>query len=289
MDEEMAQLLGWGRQRLEEMGVFRTPQGLRWAAAHGIMLLVWRNGPIEDAHASGPTSRRKALHDGTMFARNTWLIRQTFDILESEDRFRLYELEDLLLDRDTVWPGCDGSLADFGWGFLGDIKKHVKRGIDVLSHYQRRMSPADFLVFAGSPQIGTHDDHYGMPRWLLCVEVVMRRLRGDDEAFWLKQGALMERIGPPPATVTADLGRTQRLMLECPWELGTVLTIFGFSTLSMKPGSDASGRRTAGRASSADHIRRLGRYGVHLPRRQDRPRRGCPTGTCRGQHGDTRL
>lgn len=35
----------------------------------------------QDAHASRPTRRRKALHDGTMFARNTWLIRQAFDVL----------------------------------------------------------------------------------------------------------------------------------------------------------------------------------------------------------------
>lgn len=78
-------------------------------------------------------------------------------------------------------------------------------------------------------------------------------------------------------------------VIRSPTALGTVLAIFGFSTLLMKPGSDAPGRRMAGRASGAGRIRRLGRYGVHLPRRQGRPRRGCPTGTCRGQHGNTGL
>ncbi|MEU6926961.1 hypothetical protein [Streptomyces sp. NPDC046631] len=52
------------------MGVFETQDGLRWAAAHGFVLSVWRNGPIEDAHASRPTSQRKALRDGTMFPRH---------------------------------------------------------------------------------------------------------------------------------------------------------------------------------------------------------------------------
>ncbi|ALP00196.1 hypothetical protein SHL15_9280 [Streptomyces hygroscopicus subsp. limoneus] len=118
--EDIQDALELARQRLQEMGVFETQDGLRWAAAHGLVLFrLGANGPIEDAHASRPTSRRKALHDGTMFARNTWLTRQTFDVLGSDGRFRLYELEDLILDRDMVWPGCEGTLTDFGWGFLG--------------------------------------------------------------------------------------------------------------------------------------------------------------------------
>ncbi|MBB5938947.1 hypothetical protein [Streptomyces zagrosensis] len=58
--EDIQDALDWARQRLEEMGVFMTQDGLRWAAAHGLVLPVWRNGPIEDAHASRPTSRRTA-------------------------------------------------------------------------------------------------------------------------------------------------------------------------------------------------------------------------------------
>lgn len=69
----MQAALDWARQSLKEMGVFEAEDGLRWAAAHGIVVPVWRNSPVEDAHASLPTSRRKALHDGTMFAHNTWL------------------------------------------------------------------------------------------------------------------------------------------------------------------------------------------------------------------------
>jgi hypothetical protein len=202
------------------MGVFETEDGLRWAAAHGIVLSVWRNGPIEDAHASRPTSRRKALHDGAMFARNTWLTRQAFDVLGSYDRFRLYALEDLLLDREALWPGCDGTLADFGWGFLGEIKKHVKQRIGMLRHFERILRPDDFLVFVGAPQIGTRDDHYGMPKWPACVDAAMRRLRGEDEDFLRTWGDLMIRIGPAPTAVTADLMTTGKLLLESPWELG---------------------------------------------------------------------
>lgn len=201
----MQAALDWARQSLKEMGVFEAEDGLRWAAAHGIVVSVWRNSPVEDAHASRPTSRRKALHDGTMFARNTWLTRQAFDALGSESRFRFYDLEDLILDRDLVWPGCEGTLTDFGWGFLGDIKKHVRHHIGMLAHFERRLPPEDFLLFAGAPRIGTHVDHYGMPRWPACVEAAMSRLHGEDEEFWRTRRDLMTRIGPAPAGITGSL------------------------------------------------------------------------------------
>ncbi|MHB9864582.1 hypothetical protein [Streptomyces sp. YIM S03343] len=238
VDEDVRDALDWARQRLKEMGVFEAEDGLRWAAAHWLVLSVWRNGPIEDAHASRPTSRRKALHDGTMFARNTWLTRQAFDVLGSDDQFRLYELEDLVLDRDMVWPGCEGSLTDFGWGFLGEIKKQVKQRIDMFRHFEKRLPPEDFLVFAGAPRIGTHDDHYGMPKWPACVEAAMRRLCDEDEEFWHTRGDLMTRIGPAPTPVTADLEATRKLLLESPWELGAEnLGWFAWNPILQPPGT----------------------------------------------------
>ncbi|MFE9686639.1 hypothetical protein [Streptomyces sp. NPDC006285] len=220
VDEDIQDALDRARQRLKEMGVFEAEDGLRWAAAHGLVLSVWRNGPIENAHASRPPSRRKALHDGTMFARNTWLTRQAFNVLGSDDQFRLYELEDLVLNRDGVWPGCEGTLTDFGRGFLGEIKKQVKQRIDMFRHFEKSLPPDDFLVFAGAPRIGTHDDHYGMPKWPACVEAAVRRLRGEDEEFWRVRGDFMTRIGSAPAAVTADLEATRKRLLESPWELG---------------------------------------------------------------------
>ncbi|WP_405876543.1 hypothetical protein OG762_46550 [Streptomyces sp. NBC_01136] len=237
-DGDTQDALDWGRRRLEEMGVFAAQDGLRWAAAHGLVRSVWRNGPIEDAHASRPTGRRKALHDGTMFARNTWLTRQAFDVLGSDDQFRLYALEDLVLDRDMVWPGCEGTLTDFGWGFLGEIKKHVKQRIDMFGHFEQRLLPDDFLVFAGAPWLGARDDHYGMPRWPACVEAAMRRLRGEDEEFWHARGDLMTRIGPAPAAVTADLEATRKRLLESPWELGAGnLGWFAWNPILQSPGT----------------------------------------------------
>ncbi|MGW1729225.1 hypothetical protein ACWCQK_41145 [Streptomyces sp. NPDC002306] len=220
-DEDIQKWLTWGRQRLEEMGVFGSPDGLRWAAAHGIVQFVWRNGPIENAHGSMPTKRRKNLHDGVMFARNTWLTRQAFDVLGSDDCFRLLELEDTILDRRVVWPGCDGTLTDFGWGYLGDISKHVKQRTNVLMHFEDDLSSDDFLLFIAAPQLGTHDDHFGMPKWPASVRAAIRRLNGQDEEFLRERSELMERIqAAVPAQVTTDLSATEAMLLDAPWELG---------------------------------------------------------------------
>ena len=147
------------------------------------MLFAWRNGPIEDAHASLPSKRRKNLHDGVMLARNARLTRQAFDALGSSEPFRLLELEDVILDRGAIWPGCDGTLTDFGRGFLGEIKKHVKRRTGTLMHFEEQLPHDDFLIFMVAPQLGTHDGHFGMPKWPACVEAAIRRLRGEDEEF----------------------------------------------------------------------------------------------------------
>ncbi|MCZ4513676.1 hypothetical protein O3Q52_37120 [Streptomyces sp. ActVer] len=168
-DGDIQDALEWARLRLTELGFFETQDGLRWAAAYGLVRSVWRNGLIEIAHASRPTSWRRTLHDGTMFARNTWLTRRAFDVLGSDDQFRLYELEDLVLDRDQVWPGCEGTLTDFGWGFLGDIKKHAKQRIDMLAHFEQSLSPDDFLVFASAPWFGARDDHCEFSPRQRCV------------------------------------------------------------------------------------------------------------------------
>ncbi|MFJ3575881.1 hypothetical protein [Streptomyces rubiginosohelvolus] len=240
METELQEAVAWGRQRLEEMGVLAAQDGLRWAAAHGLVLSVWRNGPIEDAHAARPTNRRKGMPDGVMFARNTWLTRQAFDVLGSTRQYRLYGLERLILDRDTEWPGCGGTLTEFGWGFLGEIQKHVKKRIDQFTYFEEMLEPDDFLVFAGAPQIGTHTDHYGMPQWPSCVEAALRRLRGEDEEFLREWGDLMERIGPAPDRVTADIDAAGRLLLESPWELGAdVLEWFAWNPVLSKPGIPA--------------------------------------------------
>jgi hypothetical protein len=61
----------------------------------------------------------------------------------------------------------------------------------MLTHFEQRLLPDDFLVFASAP-------------WSAAC-----RLRGKDEEFWRAEGDWMTRIGPAPAAVTADLEATR--------------------------------------------------------------------------------
>ncbi|WAX77525.1 hypothetical protein [Streptomyces sp. KMM 9044] len=40
-DEELQERLAWAREQIVGMGVLKSPDGLRWAAAHGLVLSVW--------------------------------------------------------------------------------------------------------------------------------------------------------------------------------------------------------------------------------------------------------
>ncbi len=75
-----------------------------------------------------------------------------------------------------------------------------------------------------------------MPQWPACVEAALGRLRGEDQEFWREWGELMERVGPAPDSVTADLGTAGRLLLEAPWELGSeILGWFAWNPVLSRP------------------------------------------------------
>ncbi|GCB52081.1 hypothetical protein [Streptomyces sp. NL15-2K] len=103
-------------------------------------------------------------------------------------------------------------------------------------HFEEQLPHDDFLIFIVAPQLGTHDDHFGMPRWPACVEAAIRRLRGEDEEFFRKRSDVMQRIGPAPDTVASDLETTERALLNAPWELGAeVLDWFAWNPILRVP------------------------------------------------------
>lgn len=102
------------RVKFAEMGLSFADGTLAQAAAMGITQLVWRNGPIENAHA-GERGRRNGLHDGVMFARNTWVFHQALEAVRSTDQYSLLSFEDRILDRSLVWPGTRSTLSRFGY------------------------------------------------------------------------------------------------------------------------------------------------------------------------------
>ncbi|MET9647645.1 hypothetical protein [Streptomyces syringium] len=220
---EYAAAIAQARERLAALGVTAKTGDLASAAAVGITELVWRNGPIEDAHA-GARGRRNKLHDGVMFARNTWVYHQALEALNSTDQYALLRFEKRILDREFVWPGTSGTLTQFGYGALGEIKKHAKKRIDYLMYLQEEFSQEEFFLLAALHGFGAWD-HFGMPAWEPRVRAAMDRLRGQDPGFVerlridyeIDFSVILKRA---PAVVHDNLPEVERALLNAPYELG---------------------------------------------------------------------
>jgi len=81
------------------------------AMAVGLVLDVWRNGPVEDMHCG-----KRGPDDAAMFAESTALHDRTVTALAAGNRpVGLLEFEDHLLDRQRPWAGTGGkTLKDLG-------------------------------------------------------------------------------------------------------------------------------------------------------------------------------
>ena len=74
------------------------------AMAVGLVIDVWRNGPVEDMHCG-----KRGPDDAAMFAESTSLHEQTVTALTAGNRpTGLLEFEDHLLDRERPWAGTGG-------------------------------------------------------------------------------------------------------------------------------------------------------------------------------------
>ncbi|MFJ6214846.1 hypothetical protein ACIQGZ_16160 [Streptomyces sp. NPDC092296] len=224
MDEfDYAAAITHAREHLSLLGVTAEAGNLANAAAVGITEFVWRNGPIEDAHA-GVRGRRNKLHDGVMFARNTWVYHQALEAVNSTEQYALLRFEKRILDREFIWPGTSGTLTQFGYGALGEIKKHAKKCIDYLRYLQKTFEREEFLLLAALRGFGA-SDHFGMPAWELRVCAAMGRLRGQDPEFVERlktdyQIDFSDLLGRAPAIVHDDLPEVERALLNAPYDLG---------------------------------------------------------------------
>lgn len=214
------------RKHLQSLGVTAEAGNLANAAAVGITQMVWRNGPIEDAHA-GARGRRNGLHDGVMFARNTWVYHQALTAVTSRQRYALLHFEERILDRDLVWPGTTDTLTRFGHGALGAIKRHTKQRVDYLLHLEETYPREEFWLLAAVGSLLV-PGHFGMPRWEPRVRAAARRLRGEDPAFaeWLAHDYdrdVAALLATAPAIVREDVDEVERALLIAPYELGAAV------------------------------------------------------------------
>lgn len=177
--------------------------------AVGLVIYVWRNGPVENMHASkrGPT-------DAMMFAESTSLHDKAVAALTSDDRaMGLLEFEDHLLDRRRLWAGTGGkTVKDLGYGFLGQYDRHVKDRINLLLGLDLHTcveDPLEPLLIFNALLYGR--DHKGMPGWHVIVERIGVLLADTGHPAWRDDGrgrqalAEMPPETPAPGELTASL------------------------------------------------------------------------------------
>ncbi|NEB39519.1 hypothetical protein [Streptomyces sp. SID14515] len=104
--------------------------------------------------------------------------------MRSTDQYSLLSFEDRILDRSLVWPGTRSTLSRFGYGALGDIRKHAKGRVNYLLELEDvyGQGSEEFLLLAGTGAL-IQQDHFGMPGWEPVVERMAMRLRDEDKEF----------------------------------------------------------------------------------------------------------
>ena len=115
-------------ERCREAGIVGA-DAMVSAAAVGLVIEMWRTGPVENMHASlrGPS-------DAAMFAESAALHNAAVTALTVSRRTAgLLDFEEHLLDRNRPWAGAGGrTLPDLGYGNLGDYRRHVKDHVNAL-------------------------------------------------------------------------------------------------------------------------------------------------------------
>jgi len=179
------------------------------AMAVGLVIDVWRNGPVEDMHCG-----KRGPDDAAMFAESTSLHDQAVTALTASNRpIGLLEFEDHLLDRERPWAGTgDKTLKDLGYGFLGQYRRHVKDRINRLldlGHHTCIADPLEPVLVTTALLYGR--DHKGMPGWPVVVERIGILLADPAHTAWGQDGqgaqalAEMPQETPSPERLTAAL------------------------------------------------------------------------------------
>lgn len=179
------------------------------AMAVGLVIEVWRNGPVENMHAS-----RRGPSDAAMFAESTTLHARALDVIRAEDRsMALLDFERVLLDRSRVWAGTGGkTLRDLGYGHLGAYDQHLKDRADTLLALRDHTCVTDpWDVYLVRRAVTYGRDHLGMPNWPRIVERLRVLLEDPDHPAWHGDGrgpqavSVMPESTPPPEELTALL------------------------------------------------------------------------------------
>lgn len=191
----------------------------------GALHKLWRNGPIEDVHASkgGPS-------DGQMLRMNTYM---TFRIQAIFDRWiessQVSSLDDLTVAQlEVLMTGLEELLESTAAKVAPDTTLGAVAGewvFEVIQNARDKTYAAKMLgteigaapvIYAWVLEGRTHRDLWGTPEWPLIVTKFLKVLDEPDDAFW--NGRYESRT----ASIDAD-GRLQleRLLRDRPWDMTT--------------------------------------------------------------------
>jgi hypothetical protein len=201
--------LAEGHAKLCEDEGIAGPGAIVQAIAVGLVIEVWRNGPVEAMHSSprGPS-------DAAMFAESTALHAEAVKALTAANRnFGLIDMERHLLDRVRPWAGTGGrNLKDLGYGFLGQYERHVKDRTDALMSLGDHTCVSDPLqLYLLRRALAYGRNHKGMPGWPVIVKRIGTLLAHPDHPAWgdARRGpaalAGMPQQTPPVDQLTATL------------------------------------------------------------------------------------
>ncbi|MDX3003491.1 hypothetical protein PWY87_17525 [Kribbella solani] len=168
----------------------------------GLVILVWRNSPVEDMHAG-----RRGPDDAAMFATSTELQAAAAKALRKDNRaWGLLDFEDYLLDRDRPWPATAGrNLQDLGYGYLGAYQRHVKDQINVLIGLSKHACVEEPLVTYLIPRALMYGRfHKGMPGWDLIVDRIGLLLSDPRHPGWRDPNYGDEAVRDMPRGLSID-------------------------------------------------------------------------------------
>jgi len=188
------------------------PDAVLSATAVGLVIEVWRNGPVENMHAG-----KRGPSDAAMFAESTALHTVAVTALSAPRRMAgLLGFEKHLLDRERPWAGTGGrTLQELGYGFLGDYRRHVKDHVNamiVLADHTCVPAPLETYLISRALMYG--GDHKGMPGWPVIVERIGVLLADPDHLRWGDDRRGYQALGGLPAQVTSADDLTATLLTD---------------------------------------------------------------------------
>lgn len=198
--------------RCEESGITDADAILN-ATAVGLVIEVWRNGPVEDMHSS-----RKGPTDAVMFAESTALHAEALNALTAKNQnFGLIDFEEHLLNRGRPWAGTGGrTLRDLGYGFLGEYDRHVKNRTNALLGLSNHTCVREPLqVYLVNRALTYGADHKGMPEWSVIVQRIGILLANPSHSEWRDPSRGAEALADMPAA-TPPIGQLTTVPLKNP-------------------------------------------------------------------------